>query len=274
MPSGTRTPKGKAKRSATGPARDSAKNALTYVYGIFPGDIKVDPDLVGVGDPPGKVRVVSCGDIAALVSDVPAGSSLGSPKDLATHKDLLDASAAVVPALPMRFGAVLPGDQAVTDELLSANHDIFTAALKELDGQVQYVVRARYHEKALIREVLAENQDAARMWEVIRQGGPGAGDEAKIRLGELVDMTVARKREQETDTLLARLDGLYEASVPRELRHERDAVHLALLVKSSRSEDLSRAVERLAAAWEGRVELSLLGPMAAYDFVGMPESGG
>ena len=259
MPSGTRP----------GTPGDS----LTYVYGVFPGDIKLDADLTGVGDPPGKVRIVRCGDIAALVSDVTATEPLGSPRDLATHKDLLDASAPAVPVLPMRFGAVLTDDDAVAEDLLAANHDIFTQALQELDGRVQYVVKARYRERTLIREVMAENSGAARLHEVIKQAGSRAGNDAKMRLGEMIETTVASKRDEDTSTLADRIEGHYEASVLREPRHERDAVYAALLVNSSQSEDLKRAVDDLAAEWKDRIDLRLLGPMAAYDFVGMPESG-
>src|SRR5690349_21291534 len=82
-------------------------------------------------------------EFAALVSSVTTPDELGSPSDLATHKDILDASASAVPVLPMRFGSVLADDQAVADELLAVNHDIFAEALGELDGHVQYVVKGR-----------------------------------------------------------------------------------------------------------------------------------
>ena len=37
--------------------------------------------------------------------------------------------------------------------------------------------------------------------------------------------------------------------------------------------EMERAIEDLARDWEGRVDVRLLGPMAAYDFVGsvLPE---
>jgi hypothetical protein len=89
----------------------------------------------------------------------------------------------------------------------------------------------------------------------------------------MIEDTVASKRQQETSALADRIEGLYEASVLREPRHERDAIYAALLVKTSQSEELERAVADLAAGWKDRIELRLLGPMAAYDFVGMPEPG-
>lgn len=273
MPSGTKPTEDTTGQSGAGDAADPDEDALTYVYGVFPGDIKLDTELTGVGEPPGKVRIVRGGDIAALVSDVPADGSIGSARDLAAHKDILDASASAVPVLPMRFGAVLADDQAVADDLLAANHDAFAEALAELEGRVQYVVKGRYHERVLVREVLAENRDAARLREAIRQAGDRATDEARIRLGEMIDNAVAAKREQEARTLADRLDGHYEASVLREPRHERDAIYAALLVKISQSEELSQAIDDLAAEWRERMVLRLLGPMAAYDFVGMPEPG-
>jgi hypothetical protein len=33
-------------------------------------------------------------------------------------------------------------------------------------------------------------------------------------------------------------------------------------------------IENLAQGWEGRIEVRLLGPMAAYDFVGTPQPEG
>ena len=37
---------------------------------------------------------------------------------------------------------------------------------------------------------------------------------------------------------------------------------------------MEKAVEDLTRQWEGRVELGVLGPMAAYDFVGTTQPGG
>ncbi|MTE16972.1 GvpL/GvpF family gas vesicle protein, partial [Nocardia aurantiaca] len=43
--------------------------------------------------------------------------------------------------------------------------------------------------------------------------------------------------------------------------------------ESAREQELEDTVRRLVADWDGRVELDLLGPMAAYDFVTKPAPG-
>ena len=57
------------------------------------------------------------------------------------------------------------------------------------------------------------------------------------------------------------------ASVVREPTHELDAVHVAFLVDADEESEVEHVIEDLARGWEGRIEVQLLGPMAAYDFV-------
>ncbi|MEW1847484.1 GvpL/GvpF family gas vesicle protein, partial [Nonomuraea angiospora] len=133
----------------------------TYVYGIVPEDVQVSDDARGVATAP--VRLVRHGEIAALVSEVALERPLGTPDDLVAHQQLLDATAAEVPVLPLRFGAVLTNRQAVVDELLGPYHDEFLAALDELEGRAEFVVKGRYDERAVLMEVLNENVEAAQL---------------------------------------------------------------------------------------------------------------
>jgi hypothetical protein len=246
----------------------NAQRTAVYVYGILPGDIELRQGAAGVGDPPGTVRVVRHRDLAALVSDVDLAQPLGRPDDLYAHEELLDASAAEVPVLPLRFGAVVSSDEAVADELLEAHHDEFAAALRQLEGHTEYVVRGRYTENAILREVLADDPRAARLRDQIAGADPDATRELRMRLGEIINDAIAAKREEDTRALGDAVAGHVAASVVRPPTHELDAVHAAFLVETSAAEDLEQAVRRLARDWSGRIELRLTGPLAAYDFVG------
>ena len=229
--------------------------------------------MSGVGDPPGQVRIVRSDGLAALVSDVDVSRPLGSPQDLTTHEQIVDASAAAVPVLPARFGAVMGSEEEIAEELLGANHDEFEDALKELDGRAQYVVRGRYIENVILQEVLSENRQAARLADKLRGADPAATRDARIKLGEILNEAVAAKRHRDTHALGRAMEGHCVASVVREPTHELDALHVAFLVETDEESEMEQVVEDLAHDWEGRVEVRLLGPMAAYDFVGsaLPE---
>jgi Gas vesicle synthesis protein GvpL/GvpF len=250
------------------------KQTGIYVYGIFPADIDVTGQETGVGDPPGLLQVVRTGDLAALVSEVDLARPLGSPEDLRTHKDLLDASAADMPVLPMRFGAVLASQEAVARELLEEHHDEFAQALSEMEGLAEYVVKGRYVEQAILDEVLSENGQAARLRDKIHGADADATRDARIQLGEIISEAITAKREADTRVLGEQMAGHCVASLVRQPTHERDAVHVAFLLEASQEKDLERVTEGLAKEWAGRVEFRLLGPMAGYDFVGTTEPGG
>ncbi|MCA2189827.1 GvpL/GvpF family gas vesicle protein [Nonomuraea cavernae] len=248
---------------------DAGGNGVgSYVYGIVPGDVEVTPGTKGVGDPPGQVELLTYGEIGALVSDVPVDRPLGRPKDLQRHAELLDDTAAEVPVLPLRFGAVLTSPEAVVEELLTPYHDEFRDALEELEGRAEYVIKARYVERAILLEVLDENKEAARLRKDIHGRPEELTRNARMRLGEIIEQTIAAKRELDTDTLLDEIENLSEAVVIREPTHERDAAHIALLMESDRRAELEQVLDELRDEWAGRVEIRLLGPLAPYDFVG------
>ena len=240
-----------------------------YVYGILPGDIEIEPGAAGVGDPPSEVRLIRKQDLVALVSDVDLDRPLGRAEDLFTHEELLDASAASVPVLPLRFGAVLASDEVVADELLAPHYDEFAEALRQLDGHAEYIVKGRYVEAAVLGEVLASNPEAAGLADQIRGADPDASRDQRIRLGEIVNSAVDDMREADTGALGDTVSGLVTASVVRPPTHELDAVYAAFLVETGQAERLRQACERLADEWQGRIgDLRLTGPVAAYDFVG------
>jgi hypothetical protein len=249
-------------------AGGAGDNRGCYIYGIVPADVEPAPDARGVGDPPGKIEVVRYDKIAALVSEIDVSKPLGKPEHLMAHQRLLDAAVAETPVLPLRFGAVMTGPEAVSEELLAPTHDEFAAALSELEGRAEYVVRGRYEQDAILREVLSENPGAESLREQIRAvGDVDATRDQRIQLGEMINEAVSVKREADTRALGDALAPHCVASKVREPTHEEDAANIAVLAETGKQADLEQAVGDLAREWEGRIDLRLLGPMAPYDFV-------
>lgn len=245
-----------------------------YVYGVVPADVQTESDARGVGDPPARVDVVTHGEVAALLSEINPDRPLGTPDHLRAHEELLDAAAAEAPVLPFRFGAVMTDRDAVTEELLATHHDDFVAALAELEGRAEYVVKGRYLENAVLREVLEENPELDRLRRQIRGQPEEATRNERITLGEAVNNAVTAKRDADTRRMVDVLGPLSVAVRIREPTHEEDAVHVAVLAETGSEAEIEAALRDLAREWSGRISLRLLGPMAAYDFVTTRSPGG
>lgn len=244
---------------------------VVYLYGIVPADVRAEPHARGVGDPPSPVTTVVFGQIAALIGVLPADKPLGTPQDLLAHAELLDGTVTVAPVLPLRFGVVLADADAVTEELLAAHHDELAAALDELDGRAQFVVRGRYVEATVLGEILAAAPDAARLRERIRGRPEVVTRDERMALGQLVTDALDATRHTDTAAVVEALAPLTVAVSPRPPTDDLDATHLAVLIDLAEQQELEDLVAALADRWHGRVELSLLGPMAAYDFVVKPD---
>jgi Gas vesicle synthesis protein GvpL/GvpF/Lsr2 len=245
-----------------------------YVYGILPADIEVAADVPGVGEHPGLLRDVRLDGLVALISEVDLSGQLGSPEDLRTYREILDSVAAEVAVLPLRFGTVLTSEDAVAGELLAANREEFTAALDQLEGRAEFQVKGRYVEDAILGEVLSGNKQAAQLRDATQGTDPDAARNARIELGKLINAAVAARRKEDTRALRHAMEGVCVASIAREPVHELDSVHVAFLVPMNQEREVERIIKDLAREWEGRIDVQLLGPMAAYDFSGteQPES--
>lgn len=243
-----------------------------YVYGILPDDVEMTAASRGIGDR--TVHLVRHGRIAAMVSEIALDAPIGTPEDLAAHQRLLDATVVVAPVLPIKFGAVLGSAGDVAEELLAANHDQFRAALNELEGRVEYLVKARYVERALLEEILSENSEAARLRDEIRGVAEETARDARIRLGELVNESIVAKRAVDTNAVIETLTPYSVASNEREPTHNEDAAHVAFLVETEEAERFEEAVADLTRNWRDRVDVRLLGPLAPYDFVVTAGGGG
>ena len=169
-----------------------------YVYGIVPADVESAGDVRGVGDPPGRIQLVRHGNLAALVSEVDLTRRLGTPEDLQAHAQILDTAVVEVPVLPLRFGSVMTTKNAVAQDLLAVYQEAYAAALKEIEGRAQYVVKGEYVEQAVLAEALAEIPEAARLGKQIRGRDPDATWHARIRLGQIISKAIIAKRKADT----------------------------------------------------------------------------
>ncbi|MFF4889628.1 GvpL/GvpF family gas vesicle protein [Micromonospora chersina] len=237
-----------------------------FIYGIVPSDVEPTPEAEGVGSPPGEVIAIQHGELAALVSEIGLEEALGRSADLTAYERLLDGTAVVAPVLPVRFGTVVTGADAVED-LLAAHHDRFAAALDEVEDRLQYTVHGRFDEQEFIGGFLAENASAAALADEVRGRPEIDSREQRIRLGEMISQAVELRREAENRDLIDAVGRYAEADVALPPSHELDAVRVSFLVAGDEEDEFVRAVEDFAERRRDLIRMRLIGPLAPYDFV-------
>lgn len=232
-----------------------------YLYGVMPARGDLPRGVVGVGGASDLV-LLEAGDLALLASPIEPDREIATRDDLLAHSRVLDTVAAQSDVLPLRFGTVAGQDAVETG--LEPWLDRYSKLLAELEGTVQYTLRARYLQEVVLREIVAEEPEvehlsaAAREQPVYQQS---------VRLGELVVVALRRKAAADGAAMLDALDPLARAVETRERGTPEEVLDAALLVDRTGQADLEDTVEDLGKQASGRMQLRLVGPQAPYDFV-------
>ncbi|PYC87598.1 gas vesicle protein [Streptomyces tateyamensis] len=237
-----------------------------YVYGVVPAEAHAPRGVEGVGDPPSPVALVRHRQVAAVVSEIDLGRPLGTPGDLLAHSRVLDSLAAHRTAvLPFRFGALVRDRESVTAELLAPQQERFLAGLGDLAGHAQFSVRGSYRQDRVLRAIVDERPDIARLRDQVAALPEDAARLQRIQLGELVSQELTTLGAQDAELLMRTLAPLAARASSADATADRP-VNASFLVPHSGWQEFERAAEELAADWDGWLELRLLGPLAPYDF--------
>ncbi|MFI9645254.1 GvpL/GvpF family gas vesicle protein [Streptomyces sp. NPDC052040] len=235
----------------------------TYVYGIAAASHPSLPDGIGgVGDPARPVRVVTRGELAAIVSDAPEGLR-PKRRDLLAHQSVLSEAAAGGSVLPMRFGSVAADDEAVAG-VLTERVDHYLERLDALGGKIEYNVKASHDQDAVLHRVMAENPDIRALAEANRAAG-GGSHEDRLRLGEMVAGAVQGREGQDASAVRDSLEPLAEAvSVGPDSTGW--LANVSFLVDRDASASFLDAVEEVRKA-HPHLDVRVNGPLPPYSFV-------
>lgn len=236
----------------------------TYVYGVVPAGTSLE--ALESDDLP-KVALIESGDLAAIVGDAPAEDEAATRDAVLAHSQVLAAAVRDAPVVPMRFGSIFPSDEKVRDDLLIGRKDELKRLFEKVEGCVQETLKVYYREDAVLRAIIEENEELARLREASRQGSEEETYEARVRLGELVSKAIEQRRERDGAEIMDQLAPLVVAGSPQPPEKELMVVNAPLLIERSRLSEFDGTVEQIAEERRDLMQFRLLGPMPAYHFL-------
>lgn len=234
-----------------------------YAYGIVPsGRGDLPEEGLGHGEPTAS----AVGPVAVVGEWVDLQENLARKRYLTAHTEVLNRLAEGGPVLPLQFGSVLADDDAAVAELLGDGPDWYAARLAELEGLSQYVLRARYDLDEVLEELVATDPEVATLRERTRDRPEEERHDERVRLGELIAAAMEQRRDRDAEWMQGRLEGLATAVAPRTSGGMDGLMEAAYALRSDQVEAFEAAAEKLAEETHQWAHLSLVGPMAMYDF--------
>lgn len=221
----------------------------------------------GIGERGDPVHTIHFDDLAAVVSTSPLIEYERTRRNMMAHTVVLEEVMQEFTILPVRFSTIAPSPEALQEQVLKRRYAELDGLLREMEGRIELGLKAFWYEEAIFREVVEENA-AIRS---LRDGLAGRSSEEtyydRIRLGEMVEAAMGRKREEDAEKILARLRPLVLKTRTNKTITDRMILNAAFLLDQDREVDFDQGVQQLDAEMGHRLMLKYVGPVPAYNFV-------
>ena len=249
-----------------------------YVYAIAAPDIRLPETVSGFGGPLHVIRYGELGAVASCVHATAVGdiTRAASADDLLRHEAVVEAVRACGPALPVRFGAVLPGADDVS-RALAAQHDTLVEDLRRIGDKIELGVTALWYPSGGHDGAPSPGPDAG------RRGDADMADSAdrpgltylRTRQTEYRQAESARERAR---ALARELDAVLRPHALACHRSVCPSARLALrdvyLLEREQVDAFERAFAEVRQRHHHEVRCMLSGPWPPYSFVTPPARAG
>jgi hypothetical protein len=220
---------------------------------------------IGTGGP---VYLIQHQDMAAVVSDSPIVEYDGTRRNMMAHTVVLEEVLKEHTILPVRFGVIAP-DAEVVRAQLQRRYEELGALLDTLDGRIELGLKVLWQENAIYHEVVAASPTIRALRDKMLGRSPEESYYDRIRLGELTEAAIVRRRQHDADLVMERLEPLCQQVRRNDLITERMVLNAAFLLDREQESAFEQAVEQLDTDLDGRLLFKYVGPVPPYNFVNL-----
>jgi hypothetical protein len=244
--------------------------AATYVYAIIPtGDQVIFEEVSGVDDEQDEVYTIPYHGLAAVVSASPLADYRGLKRDeavryLVPHQCVVEVVMQRFPALPVKFGTVLP-DESWVHRLLAQGEGLFHTALEKFSGRVQMEVVAFWNLQEVFHEI-GQEEHIAQLKAHVAGRPPEETLIERVAIGQMVHASLEQRRASLRNYLLYSLREVALDLVGNPPMGDSMVANVALLVDEAGQEALDRQLRLLDEEFEGRLTFRCVGPLPPYSF--------
>jgi len=239
-----------------------------YMYCIIRSPEPREFKTRGIGERSDIVHTIHFRDLAAVVSDSPVVEYESSRRNMMAHTLVLEEVMREFTILPVRFDTVAPsGAEAIQEKVLKRRFGEFHGLLQGMEGRVELGLKAFWYEDIIFREIVEENPPIRHLRDSLMDRRPEETYYERIRLGEMIENAMWKKRDEDGERILARLRPLVYQTRGNKLVTDRMALNAAFLVDEARQGEFDEVVKGIDEEMGKRFIFKYVGPVPPYNFV-------
>jgi len=238
-----------------------------YMYCIIRSPESCRFTTLGVGERGDIVHTVHFMGLAAVVSDSPIAEYESSRRNMMAHTRVLEEVMQGFTLLPVRFGTVAPSAEAIQEKVLKRRYGELNHFLGEMEGRVELGLKVFWYEDVIFREIVEENPPIRSLRDSLMGRRPEETYYDRIRLGEMIENAMWKKRDEDAEKILTPLRPLVHKSQGNKVITDRMVLNAAFLVNEAHQAEFDAAVKRLDEEMGKRLIFKYVGPVPPYNFV-------
>jgi hypothetical protein len=240
-----------------------------YLYCIITCDGPREFSSRGIGERGDPVHMIYGDGLAAVVSDSPIVEYESSRRNMMAHTRVLEEVMQEHTLLPVRFGIIAPDEASIARQLVGAKAEALRGQLGRVEGKVELGLKAFWYEEVIFAEIVEGSPEIRRLRDSLAGRSPEETYYERIRLGELIEGEMARRREADAARILDALRPLADEIQVSPPITDRMVVNAAFLVGKEREAAFDAAVRELDAELGKRMLFKVVGPVPPYNFVSL-----
>jgi len=219
-----------------------------------------------IGIDGGEVYAISDGPLAAIVSDVPNARLRPERRHMAAHhavhKCLMEGRA----MLPMSFGVIADGPEAV-QRILELNRDAFLDQLQRIENKVEMSLVVKYDVPSIFEYFVRTHPQLRAFRDKLFGDGHQPSEDEKIDLGRLFDRILQDERAELTQKVVEVLGPVCAEIKENPPRGEAGVMNLACLVARDDQKQFEQSIFQAAGCFDDNFSFDYSGPWPPYNFV-------
>ncbi|MBI5188386.1 MAG: GvpL/GvpF family gas vesicle protein [Nitrospirae bacterium] len=241
-----------------------------YIYCIIGTKQERNFGPIGIGGRGDEVTTIGYGDLSMVVSNSPMTRYVVSRENMLAHERVIEEVMKEFIVLPVRFCTIAMSADEIRN-LLDRRHREFKNLLRDMDHKIELGVKGLWKNMDIIfKEITEENKEIKRLKENIQnpvRKGFSNGVQAKVELGKLVEDTLKRKKEKETDRIVEALKRTaFDYKLNNTISDEM-FMNAAFLVDKGREKEFDNIMDDLSDKYKKRIRFMYAGPLPPYNFV-------
>lgn len=235
-----------------------------YLYGIVVGSEDRKCGFSGIDGR--EVHVISAGQVAAVVSDVPNKKIRPERRHLAAHQEVLKHLMKETTILPASFG-IIADDILAIRKILNSHQDTFKQELNRVVGKVEMGLRVSWDVPNIFQYFVDTHPELRGTRDHLLSSDKGLSQEEKIKLGQMFDRLLKEDRESHTERVTEIVRPCCVEIKSNPPKREQDVMDLACLINHKKQQEFEALVLKAASLFDNNFAFNYNGPWAPHNFV-------